>query len=162
MAKYCDRPQQRAVLAKRYQQQRSDLAFTNQVAIPRATAVSLILYSIAHMDEVFPAYQLHERSVGIRLKCIPDRFSKLNWQPVQRSGVEAFAVIGQQGAKRDVAEIVSFFQYRVEHRREVTGRGIDDLKYLCSCGLLLQCLARLGQEPRILHRDHRLRRKILQ
>ena len=53
-------------------------------------------------------------------------------------------------------------QYCVEHRGEIAGRGVDDLQYLGGRGLLLQRLARLGQEPRILHGDHRLRREILQ
>ena len=48
------------------------------------------------------------------------------------------------------------FQDRVEYRGEVAGRGIDDLQDFGGCGLLLQCLARLGDQPRILDRDHRL------
>jgi len=50
---------------------------------------------------------------------------------------------------------------RVEHRCQITGRRIDDLQYLGGRGLLLQRLTRLGQQPRVLHRDHRLRREIL-
>jgi len=57
---------------------------------------------------------------------------------------------------------VRLFQDRIEHRREIAGRGIDDLQYLGGRGLLLQRLARLGQEPSVLHRDDRLRREILQ
>src|SRR5215471_6272963 len=53
-------------------------------------------------------------------------------------------------------------QHRVEYRLKITGRGIDDLQYLGGCGLLLQCLARLGHQPRVLHRDDRLRREVLQ
>ena len=66
------------------------------------------------------------------------------------------------GRQSGIAEAVRLFQHRVEHRREVAGRGIDDLQYLGGRGLLLQCLARLGQEPRVLHRDDRLRREFLQ
>src|SRR6516225_3232774 len=53
-------------------------------------------------------------------------------------------------------------EHCVEHRREITGRGIDDLQYLGGCGLLLQSLTRLGQEPRILHSDDRLRREVFE
>ena len=42
------------------------------------------------------------------------------------------------------------------------GEQFIDLQYLGGRGLLLQGLARLGQEPRVLHRDHRLRREVLQ
>src|SRR6266446_6790341 len=48
------------------------------------------------------------------------------------------------------AKLMRLFQYRVEHRGEITGRRIDDLQYLGGGGLLLQRLAPLGQEPRIL------------
>src|SRR5262249_39852557 len=48
------------------------------------------------------------------------------------------------------------------HRLKVAGRGIDDLQHFSGCGLLLQRLARLGQEPRVFHRDHRLLREILE
>ena len=44
--------------------------------------------------------------------------------------------------------------------RRILGRGarrrIDDLQDLGGRGLLLQCLAGLGDQPRILDRDHRL------
>src|SRR3954452_22220229 len=60
------------------------------------------------------------------------------------------------------AECVRLVQDRVEYRREVAGRGIDDPKHLGGRGLLLQSLARLGDEPRVLHRNDRLRREILQ
>ena len=42
------------------------------------------------------------------------------------------------------------------------GRRVDDLQYLGGRGLLLQSLARLGQEPRILHRGDRLRREVFE
>ena len=53
-------------------------------------------------------------------------------------------------------------QDRIEHRREVAGRGIDDLQHFGGRGLLLQGLARLSQEPCILHRDHRPGSEILE
>jgi len=62
----------------------------------------------------------------------------------------------------DPAELVCFLQYCVEHRGKLSGRGIDDLQHPSGRGLLLQGFARLAQEPRILHRDYRLGREILQ
>jgi hypothetical protein len=53
-------------------------------------------------------------------------------------------------------------QDRVEHRGEVAGRGVDDLQYLSGRGLLLQRLARLVDQPRIFHPNHRLRGKIFE
>jgi hypothetical protein len=57
---------------------------------------------------------------------------------------------------------VRLSQNCLEHRGEITRRGIDDLQYLRGCGLLLQCLARFGQQPRVLYRDDRLRREVLE
>src|SRR6516162_3581591 len=55
-----------------------------------------------------------------------------------------------------------FFEHRVEDWGEVAWRGIDDLEYLGGGGLLFQSLARLGDQPSILHCDHRLRSEVLQ
>src|SRR4051794_40807652 len=43
-----------------------------------------------------------------------------------------------------------------------TGRRVDDLQHLSGRGLLLQRLARLGNEPCVFDRDDRLRSEILQ
>ena len=55
-----------------------------------------------------------------------------------------------------------FFEYRVEDRCEIAGGRVDDLQHLGRRGLLFQRLPRLGDEPRILQRDHRLRREIFE
>src|SRR5215467_2424400 len=62
-----------------------------------------------------------------------------------------------EGALDSAAESDRLLEHRVKHRCEVAGRGIDDLQYLGCRSLLLQGLARLGQEPCVLHGDHRLR-----
>jgi len=54
------------------------------------------------------------------------------------------------------------FEHRVEHRCEVAWRGVDELQYLGGRSLLLQGLARLAHEPRILHSDDCLRREIFE
>ena len=59
-------------------------------------------------------------------------------------------------AECGVAQPDRLFEHRVEHRGEIAGRGIDDLQDLGGRGLLVQRLAGLGNEPRILHRDDRL------
>ena len=56
----------------------------------------------------------------------------------------------------------ALYRQRVEHRGEIPRRAVDDLQYLGGRGLLLQGFARLGQEPRVLHGDYRLRREIVQ
>ena len=76
--------------------------------------------------------------------------------------MKRIAVVRAKRTTNRFAEPHGLFEHRVEHRREVAGRGVDDLQHLGGRGLLLQRLARLGQQPCILHRDHRLRGKILQ
>ena len=60
------------------------------------------------------------------------------------------------------ADAQRLVQYSVEHRREVAGRAVDDPKHLGGRGLLLQRLACLGDQPRVLHRDDRLGGEILE
>jgi len=50
----------------------------------------------------------------------------------------------------------------LQHRIEVERRSADDLQHIAGRGLLLQRLAPLSQEPRVLHCDDRLRREVLQ
>src|SRR5689334_25280312 len=76
--------------------------------------------------------------------------------------MENFTIIRREVTEFRLTETACLFKHRIEDRREVAGRGIDDLQYLGGRGLLLQRLARLGDEPRILHRDDRLRREVLQ
>src|SRR5262249_19302040 len=75
---------------------------------------------------------------------------------------KVLAIIESQAPHGSVAQAVRLLQYRVEDRDEIAGRGIDDLQHLRGRGLLLQCLARLGQQPRVFHCNDRLRREILQ
>src|SRR6516225_3382680 len=82
-------------------------------------------------------------------------------QPVYRGEIEALTVIGPQLPKRSTAQPHRLVEHRIEYRREVAWRGIDDSQDLGSRGLLLQSLARLGNESRVLHRDHCLRREVL-
>ena len=65
-------------------------------------------------------------------------------------------------AERRIAEPHRLVEDRIEHRGEVAGRGIDDLQDFGGRGLLVERLARLGDEARVLHRDDGLRREVLQ
>src|SRR3954449_4626136 len=89
------------------------------------------------------------------------KFLKLRRYTVNCSNMQVLTVIIPKGAISCLTKVHRSFQHRLEYRGEVTGRRIDNLQYLGSCGLLLQGLTRLGDQPRILHRDDRLRREIL-
>src|SRR5215472_6146975 len=90
------------------------------------------------------------------------KFLKRRWCAVDGGRMDPLAIIGPKGPESGSAQSQGLFEHRVEHRSEVARRAIDDLQYLGGRGLLLEGLARLGQQPRILHRDDRLRREILQ
>src|SRR5438094_10015593 len=76
--------------------------------------------------------------------------------------MKPLAVISSQMAEGGPAQAQCLFQHLVEHRGEVAGRGIDDLQDLGGRGLLFEGFARLGNEPRVLYRDHRLGGEVLQ
>src|SRR6516162_11096430 len=114
------------------------------------------------VDERLASHQwLGQRRV-VRPDALPERAGHRFRHPAARDCMEDLAVLKKQASMVGAAEAVCLFQDRVEDGGEIAGRGVDDLQYLGSGGLLLQGLARLGQEPRILHRDDSLRREILQ
>src|SRR5215467_13047448 len=78
------------------------------------------------------------------------------WNPASGDGTGSLAVDDGHEAESRSAQPHRLVEHRIEDRREVTRRGVDNLQYLGGCGLLLQCLARLAQKPRILDRDDRL------
>ena len=80
---------------------------------------------------------------------------------MSRHRSEALTVIGSECTERRLAQPHRPFQHCIEDRSEIPRRGIDDAKHFGGRGLLLQRFARLDQEPRILHRDNRLRREVL-
>ena len=112
--------------------------------------------------DVLPAQQLLCRASWDKREPAAHVLCEAYWHSARRDGAEPFTLISHKCAASGTAESVGLFEDRVEYRREVAGRGIDDLQYLGCGGLLLQCLARLGQEPRILHRNDRLRGEVLQ
>src|SRR5271166_6427291 len=76
--------------------------------------------------------------------------------------MQIFAIVELQAPVSSAAQGMRLFQYHVEDWGEIAGRGVDDLQHLGSRGLLLQCLARLVDESRVLHRDNRLRGETFQ
>ena len=55
-----------------------------------------------------------------------------------------------------LAQPQRFFQNRIKHRRQIAGRGVDDLQHLGCRSLLFQRLPLFGQKSCVLDRDHRL------
>ena len=75
---------------------------------------------------------------------------------MQSGDVDVLAIKSKQSPVCRLAQTDCLFEHGIEHRPEVSGRRINDLQHLGGRGLLLQRLARLGDQPRIFHCDHRL------
>jgi hypothetical protein len=73
------------------------------------------------------------------------------------------AVFGKpQVAELGSANARCILQHRLEYRLQFAGRRADDFKHISSGGLLLQRLAQLIEQPRILDRDNGLSGEICQ
>src|SRR5262249_23030591 len=92
---------------------------------------------------------------------LPDPIAEL-LVAVHGTKMKALTIPGSENAKGRLTKPRRLFQQCVEHWREVTGRAVDDPQYFAGRGLLLQGLARLGNQPRVLHCNDRLGREVLQ
>src|SRR5215471_3498104 len=108
------------------------------------------------MHHTLPALQPSERGNKIRRATLPSERRIFLRISAGGDGTQLLAVTQYQGSQARTANRMSLLQYHIEHRREVARRGVDDPQYLGSRGLLLQCLARLGDQPCVLDGDDRL------
>src|SRR5215469_18437881 len=96
------------------------------------------------------------RVVRTRDVTMPQSFGHCCRETAHCDTAELFAVPELQTAEAGIAQAVRLLDDRTEHGGEVARRAIDDLQYLGGRGLLLQGLARLGRQPRILDCDNGL------
>src|SRR5437899_894021 len=114
------------------------------------------------MEQAITTDQCRDRIVGMGSEPFADHRRELRREIARRHAPVPLAIIGYQSAPRSAAQTVRLLQYRVEYRGEIAGRGVDDAEHLGGRGLLLQGFARLGDQPRVLHRDDRLRREVFE
>ncbi len=114
------------------------------------------LSQIDVMDEVCPTQQLYAGRVRPGLIRLAQQLRVCLRQATGRNRPEMFTVEHHQRTLGRATEVVRLLENRVEHRRQIAGRGVDHLQHLGGCGLLIQRLTLLGQQPGILDRDHRL------
>src|SRR3954453_4188147 len=69
---------------------------------------------------------------------------KIIRRSTERNSPQPPALSGVKLAEFRPAKEHGPFQHRVEHRREIAWRGIDDLQFLCHCRLLGECLVAFG------------------
>src|SRR5262249_48496397 len=80
---------------------------------------------------------------------------------MQSDAPKAVSFTQQHRTEGGVADAHRVFQHRVEHRPQIAGRTTDDLQYIGSGGLLLERLAQLIEQPRVLDGDDGLVCEIL-
>src|SRR2546423_560293 len=113
------------------------------------------------MDDALPLQQPLLGAVGRGSPWPTQHFKQTLRQTMAGNAPELLAVVGRQAPVRSAAKAHGLFEHRVEYRRDIAGRGIDDLEDFGGRSLLLQRLARLSYQTCILNRDHRLRREVL-
>src|SRR5499427_2333497 len=126
-------------------------------------SISRVLPNVCDMNDALATQQPPSRCVGrsTRRAVLPKPLAQTRCS-TYCDRIEAFAVACPKCPRGRIAKGYCLLDHRLEHWVEIAGRGIDDLQHLGSGGLLLQGLARLGEEPRILHCDHGLCCEILQ
>src|SRR5262249_30576031 len=134
----------------------------NRPAQRISRSVSLFRSHVSMDRQIFAVQHAAEASPSVeRPQRLAYELGKRWRHTTQGWNLKTAALVDQKHTKSGPAHLHRLFQDRVEYRGEIAGRRIDDLQYLGGRGLLLQGLARLGQEPRVFHRDDRLRGEIL-
>src|SRR5438270_10887138 len=76
--------------------------------------------------------------------------------------MKALTVIRHEITEAGLTQVQRLLQHRVEDRREIARRGVDDAKHFGGGSLLLQRIPSFGNEPSVLHSDDGLRREVFQ
>src|SRR5690348_5360902 len=92
------------------------------------------LRQIGDVDKALASQQSIVGGAGVCTIRLAQHFAVALRHAVCRDRKETLAVIGDQGAAIDAAQTMRLVQNRGEHRREVAGRGVDDLQYLSGGG----------------------------
>src|SRR5207248_2210956 len=116
---------------------------------------------VGDVEQPFAAQEpLIGSASGVRLR-LAYQVHKPFRQTSCRNSPEVLAIIDRQRPLRRTTENVRLLQNRIEYGREIAGRRIDQSQDFGGRSLLLQSLARLGDQARVLHRDDGLRREVL-
>jgi len=141
----------------------SDIADIDKRSISGEVSVSCGLTSVQQMNHVLPTER--PSHAGLRSHShrttIADVLDEFRLAPDSQVTLE-FTIIPHEHSVRRLAKVNRLVEHRFEDWGEVARRSVDDLQDLGGGGLVLQCLARLGQQPRIFDRNHCLRREVLE
>src|SRR3954470_11245255 len=79
---------------------------------------------------------------------------RVTWQRASSFRLPTRPGSARQAPPKLTVPAQGFIEHCVEHRNEVSRRGIDDLQSLSRGGLLLQRFASFGQKARVLDGNH--------
>ena len=159
-----DRPEQGFVLTQGHPKRASRAAqIDNGAPLRLAVAIGVLFPHVGDRDDVHSREDTPgNRARGGRGWVAAAVRGVCRRDAPQSRRLQAISLHHMEFAESRAAQAHCLVQHCVEHRRQIAGRGIDDLQHLGGRGLLLQSLTRLGNEPRVLHRNDSLRREILQ
>src|SRR5215469_3407877 len=83
------------------------------------------------------------------------------WPIVSRDRAKVIALTEKQGAESGFAELCRIRQHGLKDRPQLAGGRADNAQHLRCCGLLLQRLPKLIEQPRVLDGDDGLGSEIL-
>jgi hypothetical protein len=154
-AKFCNKcPEDGAVLAQRYPHHSPSLRQFHQR--PASGGALGALSNIDNLHEGFAVKQAIERPTTKGSHWSRQELLERRRHVSARQHVKMPVIASLHGSERRVAEPQRLVEHRLEHRRQIAGRRIYDLQHPGGRGLLLQCFAGFGQEPRVLDGNHRL------
>src|SRR5215472_14062770 len=136
-------------LLERHQKDRADAPeIDDRAGQGFARAITLATGEIGDLNKTFPTKEALLRMGARLVRSLFEKFDKFKRHAAARRRAQDLAFISPQDAERGLAQVQRLVQHRVEHRSEVAGRAVDDLQNLSGRGLLLQGLARLGDQSR--------------
>src|SRR5215469_9589723 len=140
-----DRPEQRFVFSQRNHYPRADPARVYKLSIGVVCAVDLLLGGVGDPDDILAARDAGQRPSGeqVRGAFPPHRFNELRVS-AQCYGMSLMALDPPNVPVSGLAQADRPCQHRIEDRREVAGRGIDNLQDLGHRGLSRQRFIALG------------------
>ena len=123
-----------------------------------ADPVGLVVRDIRDVHDVLAFDNACSATAGPGRGCVlAQNSAKPAGTPRMRHGMKALAIDKLQSMPNAASHSrIAFSSIASNTGVEIAGRGVDHLQHLGGRGLLLQRLALLGQQPRILDRDHRL------
>jgi hypothetical protein len=79
------------------------------------------------VDERLATNHSQRRGAHARKPGLAQKTRERGWQAAPRGMVQTLAVVGGHIPERRLAQPQGPFEHRIEHRRKVSGRGIDDV-----------------------------------